>query len=117
MPVSSSAGSGASMICTAVGLDRSAVTDAVASRPNLEWTKEQGISDVAFAKKRGLKVPEMVRSSWVYRQLRRFRAGIPSRCSSGGVGRCTWKGWAHFQQYVYLSITSFNLLVLARLLL
>ena len=34
-----------------------------------------------------------------------------------GLGRCTWKGWAHFQQYVYLSITSFNLLVLARLLL
>ena len=34
-----------------------------ASRPNLEWAKEQGISDVAFAKKRGLKVPEMARSS------------------------------------------------------
>ena len=92
-----------------------------ASRPNLEWAKEQGISDVAFAKKRGLKVPEMVRSSWVYRQLRRFRAGIEGCISMlkrvFGVGRCTWKGWAHFQQYVYFSITSFNLLVLARLLL
>ena len=63
----------------------------------------------------------MVRSSWVYRQLRRFRAGIEGCISMlkrvFGVGRCTWKGWAHFQQYVYLSITSFNLLVLARLLL
>ena len=92
-----------------------------ASRPNLDWAKEQGIQDVAFAKKRGLKIPEMVRSDWVYRQLRRFRAGIEG-CISWlkrvfGVGRCTWKGWAHFQQYVYLSITSFNLLVLARLLL
>ncbi len=91
-----------------------------ASRSNLDWAKEQGIQDVAFAKKRGLKVPEMVRSSWVYRQLRRFRAGIEG-CISWlkrvfGVGRCTWKGWPHFQQYVYLSITSFNLLVLARLL-
>ena len=38
--------------------------------------KKQGIEDVAFAKKRNLKVPDMVRSSWVYRQLRRFRAGI-----------------------------------------
>ena len=92
-----------------------------ASRPNLDWAKEQGIQDVAFAKKRGLKVPEMVRSDWVYRQLRRFRAGIEG-CISWlkrvfGAGRCTWKGWAHFQQYVYLSIISFNLLVLARLLL
>ena len=92
-----------------------------ASRPNLVWAKEQGIQDVAFAKKRGLKVPEMVRSDWVYRQLRRFRAGIEG-CISWlkrvfGLRRCTWKGWAHFQQYVYLSIISFNLLVLARLLL
>ena len=90
-----------------------------ASRPNLAWAKEQGIQDVAFAKKRGLKVDQMVRSPWVYRQLRRFRAGIEG-CISWlkrvfGVGRCTWKGWAHFQQYVYLSIVSFNLLVLARL--
>ena len=34
-----------------------------------------------------------------------------------GLRRCTWKGWAHLQQYVGLSITGFNLLVLARLLL
>ena len=92
-----------------------------ASRSNLEWAKKQGVQDVSFAKKRGLKVPEMVRSSWVYRQLRRFRAGIEG-CISWlkrvfGLGRCTWKGWPHFQQYVYLSIVSFNLLVLARLLL
>ncbi len=33
-----------------------------ASRPNLDWAKKQGIQDVAFAKKRGLKVPEMARS-------------------------------------------------------
>ena len=47
-----------------------------ASRPNLAWAKEQGIQDVAFAKKRGLKVGQMVRSRWVYRKLRCFRAGI-----------------------------------------
>ena len=33
---------------------------------------------------------------------------------SSYLGRCTWKGWPHFQQYVSLSITSFNVLVLAR---
>ena len=92
-----------------------------ASKANLQWAKDQGIRDVAFAKKRGLEVSKMVRSSWVYRQLRRFRAGIEGCISMlkrvFGLRRCTWKGWAHFQQYVGLSITSFNLLVLARLLL
>ena len=34
-----------------------------------------------------------------------------------GLQRCTCKGWPPFQQYVGLSITSFNLLVLAWLLL
>jgi IS5 family transposase len=74
---------------------------------------------VAFAKKGRLKVSDMVRSSWVYRQLRRFRAGIEGCISMlkrvFGLGRCTWKGWEHFQQYVHLSVVSFNLLVLARL--
>ncbi len=91
-----------------------------ASRDNLDWAKKQGVQDIAFAKKRGLKVDQLARSRWVYRQLRRFRAGIEGCISMlkrvFGLGRCTWKGWAHFQQYVYLSITSFNLLILARLL-
>jgi IS5 family transposase len=92
-----------------------------ASQDNLRWAKKQGISDVAFAKKGKLKVPDMVRSSWVYRQLRRFRAGIEGCISMlkrvFGVDRCTWKGWEHFQQYVQMSVVSYNLLVLARLLL
>lgn len=92
-----------------------------ATRANLQWAKQQGIRDVAFAKKRDLKVSEMVRSSWVYRQLRCFRAGIEGCISMlkrvFGMDRCTWKGWEHFQQYVQMSVVSFNLLVLARLLL
>lgn len=90
-----------------------------ASQDNLVWAKRQGVQDVAFAKKGRLKVSEMVGSSWVYRQLRRFRAGIEGCISFWkrvfGAGRCTWKGWEHFQQYVHLSVVSFNLLVLARL--
>jgi IS5 family transposase len=92
-----------------------------ASQENLGWAKQQGILDVAFAKKGKLKVSEMVRSSWIYRQLRRFRAGIEGCISMlkrvFGVRRCTWKGWDHFQQFVHLSVVGFNLLVLARLLL
>ncbi len=90
-----------------------------ATQDNLRWAKKQGIVDVAFAKKGRLKVSEMVRSSWVYRQLRRFRAGIEGCISMlkrvFGANRCTWKGWEHFQQYLHLSVLSFNLLVLARL--
>lgn len=91
-----------------------------ASRSNLEWAK-QHVKDVAFAKKCGLKIEQMVKSSWVYRQLRRFRAGIEGCISTlkraFGLRRCNWSGWEHFQQYVHLSVVSFNLVVLARLLL
>ena len=92
-----------------------------ASVDNLKWAKKQGIKDVAFAKKRGVKIENMVRSSWVYQQLRRFRAGIEGCISTlkrvFGLRRCGWKSWAHFQQYVQLSVVTYNLVVLARLLL
>ena len=38
-----------------------------ASKASLQWAKDQSIRDVAFTKKRGLKVQEMAGSSWVYR--------------------------------------------------
>ena len=92
-----------------------------ASADNLKWAKGQGVRDVAFAKKCGLSIEDMVRSSWVYKQLRRFRAGIEGCISTAkrvfGLTRCLWKGWAHFQRYVHLSVVSYNLVVLARLLL
>ena len=84
-------------------------------------TEGEGVRDVAVAKKGGLKIENMVRSSWVYQQLRRFRAGIEGCISTAkrvfGLSRCLWKGWPHFQRYVHLSVVSYNLLVLARLLL
>ena len=91
-----------------------------ASSDNLKWAKNQGVQDVAFAKKCGLEIQDMVRSSWVYKQLRRFRAGIEGCISTAkrvfGLTRCLWKGWSHFQRYVHLSVLSYNLVVLARLL-
>lgn len=90
-----------------------------ASLDNLNWAKKQGIQDVAFAKKRGLQVENMARSSWVYKMLRRFRAGIEGCISTlkrvFGLDRCRWKGWSHFQRYVHASVFSYNLVVLARL--
>ena len=90
-----------------------------ASRDNLEWGKERGIKDIAFAKRKGLSVLEMVKSHWIYKKLRNFRAGIEGNISTlkraFGLSRCHWSGWAGFRQYVLSSVVSYNLLVMARL--
>jgi len=90
-----------------------------ASQENLREAKSRGIKDVAFAKRKGLSVLEMVKSSWVYKQLKNFRAGIEANISrlkrSFGFSRCDWTGWLGFQQYVWSALVSYNLLVLARL--
>jgi IS5 family transposase len=92
-----------------------------ASKVNLSEIKDTGVQDVAFSKGRGLEVGDMVKSTWVYKRLRDFRAGIEGNISFlkriFGLDRCTWKSWSSFQSYVWGSILSFNLLVFARHLL
>ena len=92
-----------------------------ASKMNLSEIKAAGVKDVAFSKGRGLEIGDMVKSSWVYKRLRDFRAGIEGNISFlkriFGLDRCTWKSWSSFQSYVWGSILSFNLLVFARHLL
>lgn len=89
-----------------------------ASKENLQWAKGKEIKDVAFSKKRGLSVLDMVKSSWVYKKLKNFRAGIEANISAlkraFGLRRCSWSGWEGFKQYVWSAIVSYNLLVLAR---
>ena len=71
-----------------------------------------------FSKKRGLEVVDMAKSSWVYKKLRDFRAGIEGMISflkrCFGAGLCTWRGLASFKSYVWGSVVSANLLILAR---
>jgi IS5 family transposase len=92
-----------------------------ASKVNLSDLKASGVKDVAFSKGRGLEISDMVKSSWVYKRLRDFRAGIEGNISFlkriFGLDRCTWRSWSSFQSYVWGSILSFNLLVFARHLL
>lgn len=92
-----------------------------ASKANLQEIKTMGVADVAFSKHRGLEIDAMVKSAWVYKRLRDFRAGIEGNISFlkriFGLDRCTWRSWSSFQSYVWGSILSFNLLVLARHLL
>ena len=90
-----------------------------ASKENLKDAKELGVKDAVFAKKRGLSVIDMAKSSWVYKKLRNFRAGIEANISTlkraFGLDRCTWKGWEGFKQYVWSSIFAYNLQVIARI--
>lgn len=91
---------------------------AFASRDNLVACKVLGVQDVCFAKRRGLAIPDMVRSRWVYDQLRRFRAGIEAGISLlkrvFGLARCVWKGAVGFHAYVRTAVLAANLLLLAR---
>ena len=79
--------------------ERAAFDGGYASKSNLADAKSLGVLDVAFHKKRGLKASEMTRASWIYAQLRRFRAGIEAgtsylkRCF--GLARCNWRGLTH----------------------
>jgi transposase, IS5 family len=91
------------------------------SRANLETLKGLGVEDVAFSKGRGLSITEMVKSTWVYRRLRDFRAGVEGVISFlkrvFGLDCCTWSGLASFKSYVCGSILACNLLLVARHLL
>jgi len=90
-----------------------------ASRDNLATAKTLGVRDMAFHKKAGLRIEDMVRSNWVYRKLRNFRAGIEADISclkrAYGLARCTWRGLDHFKSYVWSSIVAYNLVVFTRL--
>ncbi len=96
-----------------------AVDGGYASKANLDAAKALGVEDVAFHKKRGLSIESMVKSQWVYRQLRNFRAGIEAAISclkrAYGLSRCTWKGLTHFKSFVWSSVVAHNLAMLARL--
>jgi transposase, IS5 family len=90
-----------------------------ATRDNLATAKAWGVSDMAFHKKAGLSIEDMVRSKWVYRKLRNFRAGIEAGISclkrAYGLGRCTWRGLEHFKAYVWSSVVAYNLVLFTRL--
>ena len=90
-----------------------------ASRDNLSRAKARGVRDMAFHKKAGLRIEDMVKSRWVYRKLRNFRAGIEAGISclkrAYGLARCTWRGLGHFKAYVWSSVVAYNLARFTRL--
>jgi len=90
-----------------------------ASRDNLRQAKACGVRDMAFHKKGGLGIEDMVRSRWIYRKLRNFRAGIEADISclkrAYGLARCTWRGLGRFRAYVWSAVVAYNLALLTRL--
>lgn len=98
---------------------RAAFDGGYGSKSNLAGAKDLGVTDAVFHKKGGLKAREMTRSSWMYNQLKRFRAGIEAgisylkRCF--GLDRCNWRGMTHFRAYVHSAVLVHNLVRLARL--
>ena len=90
-----------------------------ASADNLAQAKARGVADMAFHKKAGLRIEDMVKSRWVYRKLRNFRAGIEAGISclkrAYGLARCTWRGLAHFRAYVWSCVVAYNLALFTRL--
>jgi transposase, IS5 family len=98
---------------------QAAADGSFASRDNLRRAKAQGVRDMAFHKKGGLKIEDMVKSRWVYRKLRNFRAGIEADISclkrAYGLARCTWRGLGHFRAYVWSAVVAYNLALVARL--
>ncbi|MCK6507886.1 transposase, partial [Myxococcota bacterium] len=88
-----------------------------ASKENLAIAKERGVQDVCFSKRRGMAIADMAKSTWVYRRLWNFRAGIEAgiswlkRCF--GLDRCNWKGEDGFHAYVKSNVLAFNLFLVA----
>jgi transposase, IS5 family len=91
------------------------------SEENLRQAKEMGVKDVCFTRRRGLEIEEMASSTRIYRLLKRFRAGVEATISYlkrvFGLTRCTWRGEESFQSYVWSSVVTANLVILARHLL
>ena len=89
-----------------------------ATKVNVQRAKEMGVKDIAFHRKAGIEISEMVRSAWVFRRLRDFRSGIEGCISTlkraFQMSRCTWRGLQSFKAYVWSCVTSFNLIGLAR---
>lgn len=101
-------------------LPRQVAADAgYASKENISEAKALGIKAVGLPKKRGMVVEEMTGSEWIYKKLKRFRAGIEGNISMlkrvFGLDRCTWRGLEHFQSYVMSAVLAYNFKLFARL--
>ena len=96
------------------------VTDGgYASQQNVEQGKTQGIKQVVFHKKRGIRLSQMGVKQKTFDALKHFRAGVEGNISElkrvFGLGKAFWKGYEGFHAYVWASEIAYNLVRLARI--
>jgi IS5 family transposase len=94
----------------------SVVTDGgFASKENLEYSKKIGIANIVFNKIRG-SIQNIAKNKWVETKLKRWRSGIEAIISNlkrgFQIGRCNWKGFAHYGQKVFWSVIGYNIRVM-----
>ena len=86
-----------------------------ASKENIEYSKKAGIINIVFNKIRG-SMENIARSKWIENKLKRWRSGIEAIISNlkrgFQIGRCKWKGLAHYGQKVFWSVIGYNLRVM-----
>lgn len=92
-----------------------------ASKSNGEGARRLGVRNIAFSALKANALSKLVQSTRVYKQLRKWRAGIEGIISAAKrafrLDRCTWRGCESFQACVHLAVLAFNLQTLARHLL
>lgn len=83
------------------------------SLENILAGKDLGIKQVAFHKKKGLKVSDMGIQQRTLEKLKDFRAGIEGNISelkrAFGAGKAMWKGESGFKSFALASVISYNL--------
>jgi IS5 family transposase len=86
-----------------------------ASKANIEYSEEAGITNIVFNKIRG-RMQNIAGSKYIENKLKRWRIGMEAIISNLKRGfqirRCIWKGLAHYGQKLFWSIIGYNLRVM-----
>ncbi len=92
-----------------------------ASKNNVLMAKDLGVEDVCFSKKCNMKKDEMCSSNKVFNELRKFRAGVESCFSylkrNLGLFSVRWKGYKGFNAFIAASVSAYNAIKYATLML
>ena len=102
-------------------IPRDSATDGgYASKVNLEYAQEAGITNIVFNKVVG-SMQNIVSSVNMETRLKKWRSAIEAIISNIKRGfnifTCNWKGWIHFQSKVLWSVLAYNFRVMTGLIL
>ncbi len=93
----------------------SATDGGYASKPNADYAKEKGITNIVFNKVVG-SLQNIVSSKNIETRLKKWRSGIEANISNFKRGfdirRCIWKGFDHFCSKVMWSVIGYNIRVM-----